>query len=842
MNTIKSIIIFAVILISLSGVTSATDWVYGNPTGLGLTNVPGDQFVVVNNNASTGDISSVDFDSLGTYTQLVRINNCDECMYGMINPVDNSVWGTDEVGNVFYTPNAFGTVDYSRGFFTVGLGGTCTGLGGNCNPLYKVATFTAPAVAPYFIIKLSVDSSGNIYSHDGRIIKRFVRSLGYSVQTIYTMPISPHVSDSFSYSVLGMNIDSTDTIHILAGERRSTEGNPADVNLIKFSISTAGTLLTTYTFPQTDFVNFGVTGGWTHGGLVVDSTNPTQNYTYGTTNKSTLSYLFHNSSLGTVDIAGGSLATFTQINDIGYNNYQIYVAGNTNLIRSYVTNYEGQSYQSGAQANPDSITGTFTWVNGFDASVSTITPGMALRYRWTTSEINDNYTYYTGWGTDTTTEPLNLYDLTDISTLTNPATFSTNSIDLAGSTIYGYLLSKRNNDSTWYLLATPVELIVSQSGVGYDSITPDKAFYNLTGDTVNVALTYGGISYIYFYQWMLCERIDCADKDVWEGVSLIGRPATSHIDTTGIKQGNYYTVLMRHLPLLPNEIVATNYIQIRPPVIGVSWDKASYNLFPKSLTTNACLDATPSYNPWSVISGYAGLQTGWFSCSTTPATATANNSIMRGSLYAAYNGTFYLNNSLGNVWNGTLSNGSGALIYTLTNSSVTETWTLVGVNQSGETFYATTEVVAESRWEYSLSVSPDPAYNQDTLYLTFTKPIWIDDYVQLKDAGGTTVFTSGKGQTSGTYYIDPAKQYTYGTWTAYWTVGSIGSVKTQGRHIYTFTVKNAGRPSTDGSVVPENSAEYTSTEITNLLSSKIFWALLFIIGIMLVVAVKERGD
>jgi len=308
-------------------------------------------------------------------------------------------------------------------------------------------------------------------------------------------------------------------------------------------------------------------------------------------------------------------------------------------------------------------------------------------------------------------------------------------------------------------------------------------------------------------------------------------------------QGNYYAVMMRHLPIitdLTNEIVASQQLQIMPPVIGVSWDKPSYNLYPKS-SKSSCLDSVPGTSYFQNISGYSGLQLGAFSCATTPADANANNSIMRGSIYARYNGSFYLNNSLGQIWNGTLDNGSGIILYVLTNTSVTETWTLTGVNASGETFHASAEVGAESILGYSLSVSPSIAYNGDTLYLAFTKPIFTTEYVILKDAGGIVLATFNPADgASGKYYIDPSKSYTYGTWTAYWSLGSIGSYNPQGRTIYTFVVKNAGRPQTNASIIQDGSSQQTSSELVSLIQSKLFWTLVFIVGIMLVVSMRER--
>lgn len=835
--SIKSILIFFVILSALSCVASATTWTFGNPMGMGFTNIPGDQFVITNNNASTGYIASVGFDLLGSYTQLIRINNCNNCLYGLINPTDGSVWGADEQGSVFYTRNLYGTVNYAAGFYTAGVGGSCTGAGGNCNPLYKASAFTA-TTRP---IRLAVDSSGNVYANDGLTIIKFVRSLSYGTQSFYILPASPNAAAGFTWQVYGINIDTSDNLYLYAGEYRGTTVNAADIVSKLFVINPSGVLSTSYQLPHLTHVNNGGSGGIVGGGLIIDATNPTQNFTYGIGNASG-QWIFHNSTAGHVDITGtGDLSDISAINDIGYNNFQIYVAGDTNTIKTYVTNWEGYGVSTGAPSNPDGITGTYTWLNGLSQSTTTISPGASLAYRWTISTTDLNYTFYSGWGADTSTYPNDLHELTDLTGLGMPAVFTTSSNDLAGTDIYGYILAKRKNDSTWSILAVPTKLTITPSTSGFDSITISKTFFNLTGDTIQATFTYSSGYPPYLYQWQLCSRADCSDGSIFNLISLIGEPSTSSMSTNGMAQGNYYAVLMRHLPFLSNTIVASQRLEIRPPVIGVSWDKTTYNLLPKSLLSS-CFDSTPLVSYWSNISGYAGLQYGWFSCSTTPADASANNSIMRGSLYARYNGTFYLNNSLGNIWNGTLNNGSGALIYVLTNSSATEVWTLVGVNASGETFYATTEVAAESDFEYSISVNPNVAYNKDTIYLTFTRPIYrLLDYVIIKDAGGNTLTSFDSSAKSGSYVIDPSKQYVYGTWTAYWSFGSGGlSPNTQGKEVYTFTVKNSGRPQKNASTISEDSPEYTSSVIIDLMSSKIFWALLFICGIMLAISTRER--
>ncbi len=831
MNTKANIgkILLAVFMVLITGgQVTAIDNFFVTPTCITPSYDFNGVFTVTENTNGDGNVSMVPITSGIMSPSNVRVNNGNAMLCAISDPTtigslsgEQRVFGSSEDGNIWYVDVPI--ADYSTGFHTN------SNQGGQ---RYHIGNLTAATGHRH----LAIDSSGNVYTYDGvdldnlKVIK-FVKSLDYSQQLIHTVTNAESLSTT-AQRIIDIAIDSNDRVHVLVVG--VTIGTYHMTDLV---LDTNGNVV--YQWPT---VLTSTVGGTTYGSIIPDATNPLNNFTYSY-NDGTATYLKHNSSTGTVDVAGGSMGAFSIMGKIAYNNFQIYIPFPTqNFIRSYATNFQGFVTPSSFTSNPNGITGTFTWLNGYQAPITSMTPGQALAYRATVSNLDTaNFTFFTGWAVNTATPPSDIHDIQNIVGLPMPNVFITPSTDLAGTTIYGYLLSKRNNDSTWYFLTSPVALQITGSTIGFDSITLDKVHYNLTGDTINAAFTYSSTLPIWFYQWQVCSRVDCADGYTFEANSLIGQQPTGHIVTTGLAQGNYYAVMMRHLPFLSNTIVNYKQFDVRPPVIGVSWDKPKYNLIPKS-QVSSCLDATPTFNPWSNISGYAGLQTGWFSCSTTSASADANNSIMRGSLYARFNGTFYLNNSFGSVWNGTLNNGSGALIYSLTNSSVTQTWTLVGVNQSGETFYANVEVVPESRLGYSLSVSPNPAFNTQTLLLAFTHPIFVSDHVEIKDAGGMIVAIFKSTDVAGSYYIDPAKQYTYGTWTAYWNLGSTGiDANKQGHEIYTFVVRNAGRPVVNGSIVAENSPEYTSSQITDLLSSKIFWALLFIVGIMLAVAVKERG-
>lgn len=174
-----------------------------------------------------------------------------------------------------------------------------------------------------------------------------------------------------------------------------------------------------------------------------------------------------------------------------------------------------------------------------------------------------------------------------------------------------------------------------------------------------------------------------------------------------------------------------------------------------------------------------------------------------------------------------------------------EAWTLYGYNETTDSISATAQVNPEDRNIYTISLSPNPAYNLDTLYLTWTHPIWaVNDKVTLQDAGGQTLASTGSGdfqlnKGSGQYYIDPNKQYTYGTWTAH--IGGGGILSSDGATA-TIVVKNGGRPTSNGSTVPINQQPggQQANDLVNMLTSSVFWALIITGGLMIFIAIKTR--
>lgn len=767
-------------LFALSSVVSGADYTYTNPQTIGLTSNTAEDFLIADGSGgSAGDISSCLFQDYGLYSCASSRINFGTNITGAIEvPTTNDVIFANQDGEIGLV-NQLNTVPYNA----FGIIPSWYGGGVATNPMYKLytgTTYTYPK-------KFAVDSSLNVYFVDGVIVKKLVYPK-YLPQTFYTLVDTVDYDAAYTggvgtsgINILGIQVDSSDNVHVLIGTWADS-GGPSGTRfgyLSRTVINSAGTRVVTDLKLKCDGSTPGVgcqegnyaTAGFYYGGLIVDLVNPNQNYTYAYTGYINAGdHIIHNSSTGSVDVGGGDL-TPTPLNDLAYKDFTLYVADyNSNLIFTLATNYEGYGVAVGAPANPDGITGTFSWLNGLGASITTLNPGTALTYRWTISnESLPQYTFYSGWGYGTATMPDQLQDLTDLTGLGKPAVFSTSSNTLAGISIYGYLLAKNNTDSTWSILHSPVKLTINPALAGYDSITLDKTFYNLTGDTVTATFTYkDGLPYIY--QWQICSRVDCSDGNIFTLDALIPGQKTASFYTTGKPEGNYYAVMMKHFPFLPNEIVDYQQFQLRPPVIGVSWDKTSYNLLPLGVSTS-CLDSTPGTSYFTTINGYAGLQKGFFSCSVVPSVANANNSVMRGSLYAKYNGTFFLNNSLGSIWNGTLSNGSGTLIYVLTNGSATEDWTLTGVNDStGESFSAVATVKQANIFGYALNIDKTVAYKTDTLMITYSRPIYVlSGNVILQDADGNILTTCAWNLRSCQYYIDPGKEYVYGTWTAMWT-------------------------------------------------------------------------
>lgn len=817
------IVVFGILfsLFIFSNVASATDWTYTNPMGLGYTNRIGDQFVIVNNNATDGRADSINLQSGGSYTMDSYFTNCRNCTYAMVNPIDNTRWVTDEGGNVSYTTQIT-PVDYSAGFFTAGVAGTCWSLGGNCNNLHRVGTFTATV----YPIKMAFDSDGNVYAVDGLIIKKFIRSRDYSSQTFYTLVSGVDFVDvgggALTNLTTGLQVDANNNLYVLLG----SHGVGFGVEKISFiKITSSGVREKTeliYNQSGGGLVNPGVLLG----GLVLDVVNPTQNYTYAyTTGLADSAFIKHNSSSGTIDVGGGALVGITDLADIGYYNYQIYLTSpSQNLIRSYVTNFQGYGFASGASTNPDGITGTFIWTDQYGNSVGTKPAGEGLTWRYTLDTSNPallNYTYWVGWGYDAVTFPNSLQNMQNINAVSSgTGMFQTSTFELQNNGIYGYLLARDRNGS-YSRIANLASLFIQGQGVGTDSITLNKYVFNNSGTEQYLAtFTYSDTA-LHTYVYQFCRSADCRDQEYGGFLTavrlLLNYPSTD-TGVINLPVGRYYAVLMQKFGkdpitsiiggLLGYTVVDKKPFDVVSPNIAVNWDRSTYNLMPKSITSNPCHDSTSLTSYFTTIDNWAGLQKGFLSCQQTPGYAEANNSLMKASLYSKYNGTFYLNNSWGNIWNGTLSNGSGQLIYVLTNSSPTGQWTLFGTD--GTNVSSSTAIVRpESELIYTLSQVPcgqtvsSACYNGDTIFFTWTTPIYkvFGSKVFLYDSGGQLLksWNTKDAPNGDKFYIDPMKSYSYGTWTA--TINDVG-IATAPAVSISFRVVNGGRPKSNNSLIP----------------------------------------
>lgn len=101
-------------------------------------------------------------------------------------------------------------------------------------------------------LKLAFDSSGNIYVVDGLVIRRFVKSLGYTSQTFYTLvsgtdynPSGANVNQTVN--ILGIQIDASNNVHILIGSNGGTSGVgiPGQGFLSRTVIDSSGTRIKT---------------------------------------------------------------------------------------------------------------------------------------------------------------------------------------------------------------------------------------------------------------------------------------------------------------------------------------------------------------------------------------------------------------------------------------------------------------------------------------------------------------------------------------------------------------------------------------------------------------------
>lgn len=127
---------------------------------------------------------------------------------------------------------------------------------------------------------------------------------------------------------------------------------------------------------------------------------------------------------------------------------------------------------------------------------------------------------------------------------------------------------------------------------------------------------------------------------------------------------------------------------------------------------------------------------------------------------------------------------------------------------------------------YGLIVEPKVVKVNQNVYITTTAPA--DAIIAIEKPNGfTSYYNVSSGNTTTTKTFSQSGMY------------GISLMTTGGSVQISDTIQVLPLPVTP---TPAVSSDQTASEISDMLSSKIFWALLFIIGIMLAVAVKERGQ
>jgi len=331
---------------------------------------------VTENGATLGNVTSASITSGYLSPSTTRVNHGIDLLCAISDPTTSGIvggtqriFGSSEDGSIWYTDTA--NDNYSLGFYSLLY----------WNPTYKIATF-APTTST---IKMAIDGGGNVYAADGLVIKKFVKSLDYSQQTFYTLVAGADFTQSNYLSanhVLDIQIDSSDNLHLLIGSSGQSALYSPVTGYLTHTIISSSAARTKTELLHTISDTGGSSGypkitGFDYGGLVLDYTNPASNFTYGYTHNdhgTITNYLYHNSSSGTYDIAGGALTTFTSIADIEYNNYQIYVAGNPDLIRSYITTFAGQLPGQVGGGTPAELTYSTSTINILEASYYNNTP------------------------------------------------------------------------------------------------------------------------------------------------------------------------------------------------------------------------------------------------------------------------------------------------------------------------------------------------------------------------------------------------------------------------------------------------------------------------------------
>lgn len=367
----KLFILFIMIVLSIQNVGSIANYIY-EPSCINPSYDSAGVFLVTSSNVS-GYVRSVGVNEAGYFSpSTTRMHSTIRVLCTVSDPTTTPtypgtrrIFGSTYYGDIFWTDSP--DVNYSLGFYSEGYFGVCA-VGGNCNPLYKIGTFASTA----YPIKLTLDSSGNVYASDGYNIKKFVKSLGYTQQAFVTLVngVSAKVSVGCTIGggIIDLQVDSSDNLHVLGGSY-CTGGGPGTSYLYKDTFDSSGNLIHANLTIDSDN---GVGGsGFYTGGLVLDPTgNATFNYTYAYEKGSTgVNAIYHNSTTGKADVGGGALGGVASVEDIAYYNYQIFVASSaSNVVQSFVTTYQGYIPTAGTTTVPATNTYTTATVNSLNSN------------------------------------------------------------------------------------------------------------------------------------------------------------------------------------------------------------------------------------------------------------------------------------------------------------------------------------------------------------------------------------------------------------------------------------------------------------------------------------------
>lgn len=349
---IKKLIMLLFLTLFLINNVSAIDNTWYSPSCVTPSYDSGYDLVWTNNNgSSTGSIAFVSLNSAGTVLSgNFRLVNGTDILCGISSRTTENagitrVFGTSEDGSVFYFDNNL--VDYSLGFYTISPATfTCSGSGGNCNPIHKIASLSATTGNRRII----EDSSGNLYIADGSAIYKFTKSTGYTQTTLYTIshPTDYGTDDgnpgAYTAYILDLGIDASQNIQILIGTSNTgVNGGVTYTGYISRSVITLSGVHS-YTdskiYSHTIFQDY---AGFRQGTLLSDAVNSTYNMTLAIEIfKTSVVSVYHYAHTGGSTTIVSPVVGATNVYAMGYSGLLYYVPYLTsNIIRSYSTAYTG---------------------------------------------------------------------------------------------------------------------------------------------------------------------------------------------------------------------------------------------------------------------------------------------------------------------------------------------------------------------------------------------------------------------------------------------------------------------------------------------------------------------